>query len=76
VPSKDEHVFRGWHNSYVLEKKIAPLLGLDDTRVIYEELEKRAHIIDKMIENKIFNYFDVWNIVKDYINKGELPFDL
>jgi hypothetical protein len=29
-----------------------------------------------MIENKIFNYFDVWNIVKDYINKGELPFDL
>jgi archaeal flagellar protein FlaI len=75
VPTTDEHVFRGWHNSFVLEKKIATLLGYEDPRQIYEELEKRARIIDAMVENKIFNYFDVWNIIKEYVHTGKVPFN-
>ncbi|MFZ2455552.1 MAG: type II/IV secretion system ATPase subunit [Candidatus Altiarchaeia archaeon] len=75
VPATDEHVFRGWHNSYVLEKKIAVLLGYEDPREIYEELEKRARIIDAMVENKIFNYFDVWNVIKGYVHTGKVPFN-
>jgi len=75
LPTKDEHVFRGWHNSFVLEKKIAILLGYEDPRQIYEELEKRARIIDAMVENKIFNYFDVWNVIKGYVHTGKVPFN-
>jgi len=75
VPTRDEHVFRGWHNSYVLEKRIATLLGYEDPRQVYDELEKRARIIDAMVENRIFNYFDVWNVIKGYVRTGKVPFN-
>ncbi|MBD3261216.1 MAG: hypothetical protein GF334_05955, partial [Candidatus Altiarchaeales archaeon] len=75
-PAEDKHVFDGYLNSYLLEEKIAKILGYVDTREIYPEVLKRAKIIDKMIEEKIFNYFDVWEITSGYYNKGDsgLPF--
>lgn len=74
----DEHHFRGLYNSYILEKKIAKMLGLHDPRAIYETLFKRKKIIEKMIEHKIFNYFDVWDVLKNYRYEGDggLPFKL
>lgn len=73
---KDNHTFDGWLNSYILEEKIAKIQGYTNTRDIYDELMKRAKIIDKMIENKIFNYFDVWQITSSYYHRKEegLPF--
>ena len=61
-----------------METKIALMLGYIDTRDIYKELELRQQIIDKMVEHKIFNYYDVWEIVKNYhyVGKAALPFDL
>ena len=78
VPATDEFGFLGWHNSYILEEKIARLLGYKDVRDIYNELTFRASIIDKMIKEGIFNYFDVWEIVKSYYYKGKegLPFSV
>jgi len=75
---KDEHTFNGWLNSYLLEEKIAAIKGYADTRDIYPELKERAQIIDKMIENEIFNYFDVWEVVSSYYHKGKegLPFNI
>lgn len=75
-PISDEHRFRGLYNSYILEKKIAALLGYEDTRDIYKELDLRARIIDKMIENEIFDYFAVWDVFKRFHEEGTagLPF--
>jgi flagellar protein FlaI len=77
-PAEDKHRFRGMFNSHVLEDKIAKMLGMTDTREIYKELKKRTIILQKMIENKIFNYFDVWELIKNYHFKGEraLPFSI
>jgi len=76
IPSTDEFGFLGWHNSYILEEKIARLLGYKDVRGIYDELTLRAAIINKMIEHKVYNYFDVWEVIKSYYYKGKegLPF--
>ncbi|MFT4310635.1 MAG: type II/IV secretion system ATPase subunit [Candidatus Woesearchaeota archaeon] len=77
-PVNDKHTFRGLNNSYVLETKIAHMLGMNDTRQIYVELAKRKKIIEKLIQHKIFNYFEVWEILKNYHFVGEqaLPFNL
>ncbi|RLI92332.1 MAG: hypothetical protein DRO65_00125 [Candidatus Altiarchaeales archaeon] len=74
--SKDVHIFRGWHNSYILEEKIAKVLGYDDPREIYDELKKRAKIIETMVEKGIFDYYEVWNIIKNYVENGVLPFEI
>ena len=76
IPSNDEFAFLGWKNSYIMEEKIARMLGYDDLRKIYDEIALRAEILNKMIENKIFNYFDVWEVVKAYYFHGVdgLPF--
>jgi archaeal flagellar protein FlaI len=77
-PARDEHRFRGLYNSYILEKKIATMLGYEDTRDIYKDIELRKRILQKMVENKIFNYFDVWNVISKYHTEGvnSLPFTL
>ncbi|MBN2881164.1 type II/IV secretion system ATPase subunit [Candidatus Woesearchaeota archaeon] len=76
-PVTDVHEFKGMYNSYILESKIARMRGYSDTRLIYDELAKREHLIKVMIKHKIFNYFDVWEVLKNMYYGGEstLPFD-
>jgi archaeal flagellar protein FlaI len=75
-PAKDRHFFRGMFNSYILEKKVALMQGFEDTREIYKDLDLRKRILEKMVENKIFNYFDVWAVLSKYYEEGQeaLPF--
>jgi len=75
---KDEHRFSGYYNSYILERKIAPQMGLADPKDIYKELELRKQILQKMKDTKIFNYFEVWDVMRKYWHegKGSLPFEL
>lgn len=72
----DKHVFRGKYNSYVLEYKIAPLLRLSDRRKIYDILEERAKILKRMAEEEIFDFFEVWEVIKKFYSEGKkgLPF--
>lgn len=74
----DEHVFRGLYNSYVLENKIAQTAGFEDPRQIYEEMELRSMILQRMVENKIFDYFEVSRVIWNFYKKGieGLPFRL
>ncbi len=74
----DEHAFRGLFNSYILEQKIAKIRGYKDPRQIYSEMDLRAKILSRMVEEKIFNYFDVWEIIKNFHNGGvaSLPFKI
>jgi flagellar protein FlaI len=73
-PIKDRHLFRGLYNSFVLEEKVAKIMGLEDPREIYNVLKTRSKIINKMVENKIFDYFEVVKLFKDYSQTGKLPF--
>lgn len=77
-PSKDNHRFRGMFNSFILEQKIARMLGYEDLRDIYKDLALRKKILQKMVDHKIFNYFDVWDVFTKYKSEGinALPFSL
>jgi flagellar protein FlaI len=59
----DEHEFLGMYNSYVLENQIAELLGYEDKTKIYDELERRTKIINRLIENDILEYNEVNNVI-------------
>ncbi|WP_332897792.1 type II/IV secretion system ATPase subunit [Haladaptatus sp. CMSO5] len=55
-PIEDEISFQGRNNSYVLEEQIAPLLGYRDSRDIYDELDRRAEVIRRLIADGILEY--------------------
>lgn len=71
-PSTDTHIFRGMNNSYILEKRIAETAGLPDTKMIYDELFKRARIINYMIDHGVNSYYDVFSLVKTFYAKGDI----
>jgi len=75
-PVADEHRFRGMNNSYILENKIAAIVGYADKRLIYHDLEERRQIIRAMIDNGILKYRDVVKTVAAYYLHGVegLPF--
>lgn len=77
-PYKDEHRFSGYYNSFILEKKIAPKIGLSDPKQIYVELEKRSKLLAKMQELRIFNYYEVYDIIRTFYTEGieKLPFQI
>ncbi len=64
-PTLDKHVFRGVGNSYLLEERISRFMGLseDEVREVYNELERRALILKKMVKNNILDYYDVWKVI-------------
>ncbi|MFC6872027.1 type II/IV secretion system ATPase subunit [Halobellus marinus] len=77
-PVEDEIVFQGRNNSYIMEEKIATLLGYDDTRQIYEDIEFRAELIRRAIQENIVGYHEVNEFIEDFQRDGTegIPFDM
>ncbi len=77
-PVDDEIVFQGMNNSYVLEEQIATLLGYADTRDIYDDLQFRADIIERMIQENILEYHEVNAAIDGFQRDGVegLPFHI
>ncbi|MFH1100528.1 MAG: type II/IV secretion system ATPase subunit [Methanobacteriota archaeon] len=77
-PDEDEHLFKANKNSFILEQKIAKNAGYADTAEIYNEYEKRKHILERMVEEKIFDYYKVVECIWKFYREGEkgLPFKL
>ncbi|NLV08516.1 type II/IV secretion system ATPase subunit [Halomicrobium sp. HM KBTZ05] len=77
-PVEDEITFQAMNNSYVLEEQIATLLGYEDTREIYDELEFRANIIRRAIQENIVGYHEVNQLIEDFQRDGVegLPFTI
>ncbi|MFC6975168.1 type II/IV secretion system ATPase subunit [Halomicroarcula sp. GCM10025709] len=77
-PVEDEIVFQGMNNSYVLEEQIATLLGYEDTRDIYDDLEFRANIIRRAIQEGITGYHEVNDFISDFQRDGieGIPFSM
>ncbi|WP_435361470.1 type II/IV secretion system ATPase subunit [Haloarchaeobius sp. DFWS5] len=69
-PREDNVDFTGRNNSYVLEEQIAELLGYQDTRLIYDELDRRAEIIRRAIDEDVLGYHEVNKFIADYQRDG------
>ncbi|SFC71710.1 flagellar protein FlaI [Halobiforma haloterrestris] len=77
-PVEDEIIFQGMNNSYVLEEQIATLLGYAETRDIYDDLQFRADIIERMIQENILEYHEVNSAIESFQRDGVegLPFHI
>jgi flagellar protein FlaI len=64
-PVTDKHTFRGIGNSYLLEYKVAPTKGLSpkESRRIYNDLDLRTYIINKLVELNITDYYEVYGMI-------------
>jgi len=74
----DTHHFRANRNSFTLEKRIAKNAGYEDPMQIYDEYDRRKHILDRMVEENIFDYYEVVEFIWTFYRKGErgLPISL
>ena len=68
----DTHIFRGEGNSFLLETKILTLMGLSrrDARKVYEELNRRATLLETLSMLGVSDYNHIWNVVKHCYEKG------
>ena len=75
---KDEHRFVANRNSYILEERIAKTAGYKDLAEIYLEYDRRKHILDRMVEEDIMDYFEVVQFIWSFYREGEkgLPIKL
>ncbi|HIH97928.1 MAG TPA: type II/IV secretion system ATPase subunit [Thermoplasmata archaeon] len=64
--ARDKFTFRAYHNSYILEAKVAPSAGLEDPREVYEQMDLRTRIIEEMVARKIFNYYEINEVLKKF----------
>ena len=77
-PVEDEIVFQGMNNSYVLEEQIATLLGYADTRDIYDQLDYRSEVTERMIQEGVLGYHEVNETIDAFQRDGVegLPFSM
>ncbi|MFC7129742.1 type II/IV secretion system ATPase subunit [Haloferax chudinovii] len=77
-PVQDEIVFQGMNNSFIMEQKVATLLGYDDTRKIYDDIQFRAELVRRAIQENVLGYHEVNELIEDYQRDGVegLPFDM
>ena len=69
-PVDDSHIFRANNNSYILEERIAKTAGYVDTAEIYNEYELRKHILERMVEEQIFDYYEVVQFIWTFYREG------
>ena len=67
----DTHQFKANRNSFILEHKIATMAGFEDPTQIYDEFDRRKHILERMVEEKIFDYYEVVQFVWTFYRNGE-----
>jgi len=67
----DEHRFVANRNSFVLEEKIAKNAGYADPAEIYLEYDKRKHILDRMVEENILDYYETVQFIWGFYKEGE-----
>lgn len=70
-PVDDTQSFKANRNSYILESRIAKMAGLSDPMKIYDEFDRRKHILERMLEEKIFDYYEVVQFIWTFYREGE-----
>ena len=76
--AEDKHIFRANRNSYILEERIAKNAGYSDTSEIYDEFDLRKKILERMVEEEIFDYYEVVQTIWIFYREGVngLPFSV
>ncbi|MDD5312299.1 MAG: type II/IV secretion system ATPase subunit [Dehalococcoidia bacterium] len=71
-PVSDKFIFTGDGNSYLLEHKVAPKLGIPPhkKRRIYAEVERRARILDKLNLQGVKNFYDLLKVLAKAQREG------
>jgi len=71
-PVTDNFLFTGEGNSYLLEQKIAPKLGIPPhkKRRIYADVERRAKILEKLNEQGVKNFYDLLKVLAKAQREG------
>ncbi len=67
---RDEHKFIANKNSYILEERIAKTAGYKDFAEIYNVYEERKHILERMVEEEIMDYYEVVHFIWTYYRDG------
>jgi len=68
---EDKHVFKANRNSFILEEKIAKNAGYTDVSEIYDEYDRRKHILERMVEEDIMDYYEVVQFIWTFYREGE-----
>jgi len=68
---KDDHRFVANRNSYILEERIAKTAGYKDLSEIYLVYDERKHILDRMVEEDIMDYYEVVQFIWGYYREGK-----
>lgn len=66
----DVHMFKANRNSFILEQRIAKTAGYTDLMKIYDEYDLRKRILERMVEEKIFDYYEVVQFIWTYYREG------
>lgn len=68
----DSFIFTGDGNSYLLEYKIAPKLGIPihKKRRIYAEIERKAKILEKLNNQGVKNFYELLNVLAKAQREG------
>ncbi|QSZ66292.1 secretion system protein E [Methanofollis aquaemaris] len=77
-PVTDEHVFSGRGSSYLLENKIATLLGIPESKrnEIYFEVEKRAKILQRLNDAGYIRFWDLFHMISKIKKQGLLDIEV
>ena len=69
-PVKDVHYFRGMFQSHLMENKIAAQMGFSNKRDVYDEMQRRADALQKMVDRNLTHYNDVFDLLGVYYIQG------
>jgi archaeal flagellar protein FlaI len=71
-PAEDVFEFTGNMNSYLLENRVAPRRGLTqkNKRQIYTELDKRAAILEKLQQQRVTDFYDLYQLLAKAQREG------
>jgi flagellar protein FlaI len=77
-PATDLFEFPGKGSSYLLENKIATMLGIPEFKKasIYLELEKRARILERLHKAGYTGFYDLFHMITKVKKQGLLKIDL
>ena len=73
-PVTDTFIWSGKGSSYLLEEKIATMLGMPENRraEIYLEVEKRAKILERLHQAGYVQFWDLFHMITKIKKQGLL----
>ncbi|MDD1705912.1 MAG: type II/IV secretion system ATPase subunit [Methanoregulaceae archaeon] len=77
-PVSDVHEFTGRGNSFLLENKIATMLGIPEHKraKIYLEVDKRARILERLHKAGYTGFYDLFHMITKVKKQGLITIDV